>query len=134
MTIVIGRGKLNHAQQRLVLDIRKVMEPLTATKLRTSKKTQIKDILNVAGPLGVTQLISISATELGTYMRLARLPHGPTLTYQVNEYTLASDLTNLQNRPTTGNSIEFQHSPLVVLSNFSAPAGVSETEHRHVTV
>jgi ribosome biogenesis protein SSF1/2 len=102
------------------------MEPLTASKLRTTKMTKVADIRNVCGPLGVTQLITISATELGTYMRLARLPHGPTLTYQINEYTLAADLTNLQARATTGNSVEFLHSPLVVLSNFSAPAGVSE--------
>lgn len=61
-----------------------------------------------------------------------RLPHGPTLTYKINEYTLNGDVGNVQSRPTTGNSFEFLHSPLVVLSNFSAPPGVDEAAHRHV--
>lgn len=61
-----------------------------------------------------------------------RLPHGPTLTYKIKEYTLNADVGNVQSRPTTGNSFEFLHSPLVVLSNFSAPPGVDEAAHRHV--
>lgn len=61
-----------------------------------------------------------------------RLPHGPTLTYKIKEYTLNADVSNVQSRPTTGNSFEFLHSPLVVLSNFSAPPGVDEAAHRHV--
>ena len=34
----------------------------------------MKDFLHVAGPLGVTQMISFTCTSRGTYMRLARLP------------------------------------------------------------
>jgi ribosome biogenesis protein SSF1/2 len=132
LSIVIGRGRLSPAQQKLVLDVRRVMEPLTASRLKLRKNTSMTDILNVAGPLGVTQLICFTATELGTYMRIARLPRGPTLTFQVRDYTLASDLNVLQRRSSSSNSFEFQHSPLVVLSNFSAPAGVGEEAHRHV--
>ena len=61
-----------------------------------------------------------------------RLPHGPTLTYKIKEYALSSDISAVQSRPSTTQSMEFMHPPLVVLSNFSAPSGASEASHRHV--
>lgn len=113
-------------------DFRRAMEPLTATNLQVRKRNKVQDFVNVAGPLGVTQMVVFTATELGTYMRVARLPHGPTLTYKIKEYALVGDIGQVQQRPTTTNSMEFLHSPLVVLSNFSAPPGVDEAAHRHV--
>ena len=40
----------------------------------------------VAGPLGVTHLINFTKTDVGTNMRVARLPRGPTLTFRVKAY------------------------------------------------
>jgi len=78
LTFVIGRGHLSQDQQKLVRDFRRAMEPLTAAKLQVRKRNKIQDFVNVAGPLGVTQMIMFSATELGTYMRVVspspRLP------------------------------------------------------------
>ena len=42
--------------------------------LQAKKTNTVKDFLHVAGPLGVTQMISFTCTSRGTYMRLARLP------------------------------------------------------------
>ena len=70
LTFVIGRGHLSQDQQKLVRDFRRAMEPLTAAKLQVRKRNKIQDFVNVAGPLGVTQMIMFSATELGTYMRV----------------------------------------------------------------
>ena len=72
LTFVIGRGKLSQAQRRLVMDFRRAMEPLTATKLQVRKRNKVQDFVNVAGPLGVTQMIMFTATDLGTYMRVVR--------------------------------------------------------------
>eukprot|EP00005_Dracoamoeba_jomungandri_P003511 CAMPEP_0174258472 /NCGR_PEP_ID=MMETSP0439-20130205/7457_1 /TAXON_ID=0 /ORGANISM="Stereomyxa ramosa, Strain Chinc5" /LENGTH=377 /DNA_ID=CAMNT_0015341991 /DNA_START=214 /DNA_END=1347 /DNA_ORIENTATION=- len=53
-------------------------------------------------------------------MRVATLPSGPTLTFQVKSYTLRSDIANLQRfRPTTI-GYEYKYPPLVVLNNFGS--------------
>lgn len=64
-------------------DMRKVMEPYTASNLKMRKKNMLKDLVSVAGPLGVTNFIMFSKTPHGTNMRIARLPRGPTLSFQV---------------------------------------------------
>ena len=43
-----------------------------ATKLQVRKSNKLMDFVNVAGPLGVTQMIMFTASELGTYMRVVR--------------------------------------------------------------
>jgi ribosome biogenesis protein SSF1/2 len=102
LTFVIGKGKLHQEQRRLVTDFRRAMEPLTgkitrkysvfflppavltalcvrvlvslraATKLQVRKSNKLQDFVNVAGPLGVTQMIMFTASDLGTYMRVVR--------------------------------------------------------------
>lgn len=72
LTFVIGRGKLHRHQRQLVADFRRAMEPLTATKLQVRKSNRVQDFVNVAGPLGVTQMVMFSASDLGTYMRVVR--------------------------------------------------------------
>eukprot|EP01051_Picozoa_sp_SAG22_P014723 SAG22_NODE_1828_length_3492_cov_69.414677_2_plen_478_part_00 len=133
-SFVIGKGKLTGAQQQLVADFRRAMEPLTASKLHEKKSNKIADFLNVAGPLGVTHMVVFSGTELGTYMRLGRVPHGPTLTYSVKSFSLCSDIQRAQKRPAAPRPTDYMQSPLVVLSNFSAGASGSaqaQAEHRH---
>ena len=78
LSFVIGKpgGKLHKEQRRLVMDFRRAMEPLTATKLHVKKSNRLQDFVNVAGPLGVTQMIMFSASELGTYMRVVRRRRG----------------------------------------------------------
>ena len=83
LSFVIGKpgGKLHQEQRRLVTDFRRAMEPLTATKLHVKKSNRLQDFVNVAGPLGVTQMIMFSASDLGTYMRVVRRRRlSPTLT------------------------------------------------------
>jgi ribosome biogenesis protein SSF1/2 len=78
----------------------------------------------VAGPLGVTHLIMLSQTEKGPILRVARLPRGPTLTFRVSAYSLASAVRASQRRPVDIASA-FEHPPLVVLHNFAAAAAAA---------
>jgi ribosome biogenesis protein SSF1/2 len=130
-SFVVGKGKLTGEQGQLVKDFRKAMEPLTASKLQERRNNAIKDFLNVAGPLGVTHMISFSGTELGTYMRLGRVPHGPTLTYRVKEFSLCRDIISKQKRPAAPRKMDYMQSPLVVLSNFNAAAGETDAQSKH---
>jgi len=73
---VIKRGKIGDRVRDLVKDFRQVMMPNTAKGLKESKINRMEDFVQVAGPLHVSHLVQFSATKLGTYMKLMRLPQG----------------------------------------------------------
>lgn len=55
-------------------DLRRMMLPHTAAALRESKRNTLKDFLSVAGPLGVSHFLILTATEKSTYLRVAKTP------------------------------------------------------------
>jgi Brix domain len=76
---------------------------------------RLKDYLTMAGPLGVTHLLLISRTELGTHLRIARTPRGPTLHFKIHSYSLAKDVKNHQKAPRESAN-DFLNPPLVTPS------------------
>jgi hypothetical protein len=42
-----------------------------------------RDFVSVAGPLGVTHFLILTATEASSYLRVAKVPRGPTLTCRI---------------------------------------------------
>ncbi|CAH2085846.1 unnamed protein product [Euphydryas editha] len=117
-SFVIHRGKCSKDLIDLTKDFRKIMEPFTASQLKERKKNTIKDFLSVSGYLHVSHMMVFTETELGSYMRLARLPRGPTLTFRIHNYTLARDVISALRKQYV---IEraFQNAPLIVLNSFS---------------
>ena len=110
-----------------------MMAPNTATKLKQSTKNVLKDFVHVAGPLGVTHFILLSATHNASYMRICKSPRGPTITMRIHEYSLIRDILASQQRPRSPQSI-WLNSPLVVLSGFTAPTIPKEDlEHLKLT-
>ncbi|XP_012291604.2 suppressor of SWI4 1 homolog isoform X2 [Aotus nancymaae] len=87
-SFVFTRGCAGQNLRQLTLDVRRVMEPLTASRLQVRKKNSLKDCVAVAGPLGVTHFLILSKTETSVYFKLMRLPGGPTLTFQVKKVNL----------------------------------------------
>ncbi|KAI9239440.1 hypothetical protein MVEG_00709 [Podila verticillata NRRL 6337] len=116
-TFVMRSGEVGSSVMGLVGDIRRLMEPNTATKLRERKNNRLRDFVAVAGPLGVTHFVILSRTEHGTNMRISRVPRGPTLSFQVKTYSLAKDIAAMQKAPKSP-GLEFQVAPLLVLNNF----------------
>lgn len=116
-SFVFCRGKLPGVLRQLQMDLRKLMLPYTALKLKEKKRNNIKDFLNVAGPMGVTHFLMLSKTESSPYLRVARTPQGPTLTFKIHEYSLAVDVVKSQLRPRCHKDL-FQNPPLIVLSGF----------------
>lgn len=55
-------------------DLRRMMLPNTAAALRESKRNTMKDFLAVAGPLGVSHFLILTATEKSNYLRVAKTP------------------------------------------------------------
>ncbi|XP_078604528.1 suppressor of SWI4 1 homolog isoform X1 [Branchiostoma floridae x Branchiostoma japonicum] len=117
-TFVIARGKVGNNVGQLVKDMRRVMEPFTASNLKVRKKNVLKDFVAVAGPLGVTHLVIFTKTDKGVNMKFSRLPRGPTLSFKVDSYALCKDVLSTLKRQQTYAS-QFQHSPLLVLNNLA---------------
>ncbi|KAF9432226.1 hypothetical protein BGZ76_011096 [Entomortierella beljakovae] len=116
-TFVMRSGEVGPSVMHLVSDIRRLMEPNTATKLRERKNNRLRDFVAVAGPLGVTHFIILSRTGHGTNLRITRVPRGPTLSFQVVTYSLAKDIAAMQKAPKSP-GLEFHVAPLLVLNNF----------------
>ncbi|KAJ3664595.1 hypothetical protein Zmor_000151 [Zophobas morio] len=117
-TFVIRKGLPGGHLTELTKDFRKLMEPFTATSLKERRKNTIKDFVAVAGLLHVSHLVIFSRTELGLYLKISRLPRGPTLTFKIHNFSLARDVVSCLKRQ---NVVEaaFKHSPLIVLNSFS---------------
>ncbi|MCL7024828.1 hypothetical protein MKW94_030019, partial [Papaver nudicaule] len=116
-SFVFSRGKLSGSLKQLLKDLRELMLPYTALKLKEKKRNNLKDFLNVAGSLGVTHFLMLSKTSSSPYLRVARTPQGPTITFKIEEYSLSLDVANSQARPRRPPDI-FKAPPLIVLSGF----------------
>lgn len=90
----------------------------------------MRDFVHVASPLGVTHFMIMSSTKTAPYLRLARSPHGPTLTFKIHAYSLAADIARTQSRPRAPPSI-FKTPPLVSTSLTDCPQ--SESVHTYGT-
>ena len=71
------------------------MEPFTASGLKARPKNTIKDFVHVAGLLKVSHFCVFSKTNLGPYLKIARFPRGPTMSFRVTDYTLAREVVSL---------------------------------------
>lgn len=102
-----------------------MMSPNTASKLRESKRNVLKDFVHVAGPLGITHLMMLSATQNAAYLRIAKSPRGPTITLRIHAYSLVRDVLASQQRPRAPQSM-WLTAPLVVLNNFNSAEASKE--------
>ncbi|XP_062975050.1 suppressor of SWI4 1 homolog [Elgaria multicarinata webbii] len=116
-SFVFHRGRAGKNLQQLVLDVRRVMEPYTATSLKVRKKNSLKDFVTVAGPLGVTHFLVFTKTSTNINLKLFRLPGGPTLTFKVAQYSLIKDVVSSLKRHRMHEQ-QFTFHPLLVLNNF----------------
>lgn len=113
MVIRIGAGEVGPSVSQLVKDVRSMMEPGTASRLKERRANRLRDYTTMAGPLGITHLMLFSRSESGnTNMRLAITPRGPTLHFRVDKYSLCKDIMKSMKRPKSGGA-EYLTSPLV---------------------
>ncbi|KAL4911572.1 hypothetical protein BDW74DRAFT_10174 [Aspergillus multicolor] len=121
MVIRIGGSRVGSSVSQLVKDVRLMMEPDTAVRLKERKSNRLRDYTVMAGPLGVTHLLLFSKSSTGnTNMRLALTPRGPTLNFKVENYSLCRDVERAQKRPRGGGQ-DHKTPPLLVMNNFNSP-------------
>nr|XP_028568422.1 suppressor of SWI4 1 homolog isoform X1 [Podarcis muralis] len=116
-SFVFHRGRVGKNLQQLILDVRRVMQPYTASSLKVRKKNTLKDFVAVAGPLGVTHFLVFTKTPTNINLKFFRLPGGPTLTFRVAQYSLIKDVVSTLKRHRMHEQ-QFNHHPLLVLNNF----------------
>ena len=124
-SFVFRRGVAGQCLKRLVLDMRRVMMPETALKLKEQRANTLKDFVDAAVELDVTHLLCFSESQTtgNTYLRIGRVAHGPTLTFEVVQYSLSHAVQTLRSRglhAMSPGSAELRTAPVVVLNNMSA--------------
>jgi ribosome biogenesis protein SSF1/2 len=113
MVIRIGAGEVGTNISQLATDVRQVMEPGTASRLKERKANRLRDYVTMCGPLGVSHLLLFSRSTSGnTNLRLALTPRGPTFHFRVEKYSLAKDVKKAQRHPLGGGK-EYLTPPLV---------------------
>ncbi|TKA36290.1 hypothetical protein B0A54_13224 [Friedmanniomyces endolithicus] len=120
MVIRIGASEVGPSVTQLVRDVRTMMEPQTATRLRERRSNKLRDYTTMAGPLGVSHLLLFSKSSSGnTNMRLALTPRGPTFHFRVEKYSLCKDVQKSMRRPKIGANDNHLTPPLLVMNHFT---------------
>jgi ribosome biogenesis protein SSF1/2 len=73
-SFVFAFGKHRSLLKDLQKDVRNVMQPFTAERMRVSRNNVMKDFVHIAGPLGVTHMVVLTGTERASYLRLCKSP------------------------------------------------------------
>ncbi|KAK4228589.1 ribosome biogenesis protein SSF1 [Podospora fimiseda] len=133
MVIRIGAGEVGSSISQLAQDVRRVMEPGTASRLKERRGNRLRDYQAMCGPLGVSHLLLFSRSESGnTNLRLAITPRGPTFHFRVEKYSLTKDVRRAQRHPKGGGK-EYITPPLLVMNNFTNPdADANSKVPRHL--
>ncbi|GAQ44413.1 hypothetical protein AtubIFM55763_011351 [Aspergillus tubingensis] len=128
MVIRVGASEVGSSVSQLVKDVRTMMEPDTAVRLKERKSNRLRDYTTMTGPLGVTHLMLFSKSASGnTNMRLALTPRGPTLHFQVENYSLCRDVEKALKRPRGGGQ-DHKTPPLLVMNNFNSPNATEDSK------
>ncbi|KAI4864157.1 ribosome biogenesis protein-like protein Ssf2 [Hypoxylon rubiginosum] len=121
MVIRIGAGEVGSSISQLAKDVRQVMEPGTASRLRERRANRLRDYVTMTGPLGVSHLLLFSRSDSGnTNLRIATTPRGPTLHFRVEKYSLCKDVRKAQRHPKGGGK-EYNTPPLLIMNNIATP-------------
>ncbi|QIW95731.1 hypothetical protein AMS68_001249 [Peltaster fructicola] len=119
LVIRIGASDVGPSVTQLVHDVRSMMEPATASRLKERRNNRLRDYTSMAGPLGVTHLLLFSRSESGNVQfRLAISPRGPTFCFRVERYSLSKDVFKGMKQPKSG-GMEYLSPPLLVMNNFN---------------
>ncbi|KAI1911601.1 rRNA-binding ribosome biosynthesis protein [Ophidiomyces ophidiicola] len=132
MVIRMGAGEVGPSVSQLVKDVRSMMEPDTASRLRERRGNKLKDYTVMTGPLGITHLFLFSKSSTGnTNLRIALTPRGPTLHFRVEKYSLCKDIAKSQKHPTMS-SKSHRNPPLLVMNNFTTSKPEEESTSKKI--
>ena len=120
------RGRVGKLITKLVTELRTTMYPYTAINLKESKANSIKDFLSIKDVYGLSHTMMLTNTEKASYLKLAKMPRGPTVTFKMDKYCLSSDIfehlssiDDNKKRAFKPLTKSFNHIPLVIMNGFN---------------
>jgi len=117
---IIKKGKIGERVEDLVQDLREVMAPNCAKRLKETKLNRLEDFMAVASHFHVSHVLQFSATKSFNYMRLIKLPVGPTLTFKINSFSTARDVKASQRKQPVLDHHSFEMAPIQIINGFSS--------------
>ncbi|KAK9505117.1 hypothetical protein O3M35_009245 [Rhynocoris fuscipes] len=117
-SFIFHRGTVGKYILCLVKDFRKILEPFTATNLKARRRNSLRDFVSVSGLLHVSHMMIFTCSPESPYMRLVRLPRGPTLTFKIHDYVLARDVASSLKKQYSHPRL-YQTAPLLIMNGFS---------------
>ena len=130
-SFVVKHGQVGASLTQLVRDIRKVLEPNTASRLKVRttwcihlwvyfilskvkerSRNKLKDYFVHAPVLHVTHLLAFTLTSIAPSLRIIRLSAGPTLSFRIEKYCLIKDILSSRKRARSV-GLEYLSPPLV---------------------
>ncbi|XP_062122836.1 LOW QUALITY PROTEIN: protein Peter pan [Drosophila sulfurigaster albostrigata] len=117
-SFIIHRGLSCPYITDLTIDVRRIMEPFTATNLREKKMNRIKDFVSLSSFFHVSHMGIFNKASTQLSFKVVRLPRGPSLTFKVHQFTLARDVISSSKKQMIDVD-HFKHAPLVIMNNFS---------------
>jgi len=124
-SLILKRGRVGNYIKKLVKELRTVMYPYTAINLKESKANTIKDYLSIVDVYGLSHFICLTNTDKASYLKLAKMPKGPTITFRLNDYCLSDDVFSskqTEKKKTESKPLvkSFNHIPLVIMNGFNS--------------
>ena len=95
------------------------MYPYTLINLKESKKNNIKDFLSLVDIYGLSHMMMFTNTEKNSYMHFAKMPKGPTVTFVIKRYSLASDIYSNKEKDQIPLTKNYGNIPLLIMSGFN---------------
>uniref|UniRef100_A0AC35TU33 Brix domain-containing protein n=1 Tax=Rhabditophanes sp. KR3021 TaxID=114890 RepID=A0AC35TU33_9BILA len=117
-SFVIYNGSVGKYVRRLMMDVRKILEPNTASHLRIQKRNNVKDFIVNGAVLGLSHMVVFTKSQNSVNMRLLKTPQGPTLTFKVENYSLFADVISSMKRPIVHEKLMVS-TPLLVMNGFA---------------
>ena len=116
-SFVMKRSELNKDMKIFEQNLREMFYPFTAMKLKETKKLKMKNILFATKNFGANNLIFLSSKKSGNYVRLMKVPKGPSYMFKIKSFCLNQDLQRLIPRNKRINSQQLGV-PMVVTKGF----------------
>ncbi|KAF9532346.1 Brix domain-containing protein [Crepidotus variabilis] len=120
-SFIIKHGQVGSSISQLVRDMRKVMEPNTASRLKERNRNKLKDFMTLGPALGVSHILAFTLTPVAPSLRIVKLSDGPTLSFRIERYSLVKDVISTTRRAKSI-GLEYLTPPLLVLASFPPPS------------
>lgn len=118
-SLVLKRGRVGIYLKKLIKEMRILLYPFCAINLKEKNSNKMKDFLSLVDIYGFSHMFAFTNTEKNSYLKLAKLPSGPTITFKINKYCLAGDIFRENENDGKALIKLFNHTPICILNGFN---------------